>query len=68
MAKWMMITASEVQFEEVSGADVHGGVLRYVIQRNEDDSFSSVIVDGQRIQPASSMVYVQGNAVHIQVS
>lgn len=68
MSKWMMITASEVQFEEVSGADVHDGVLRYVIQRNEDDTFSSIVIDGRRIQPASSMVYVHGSTVHVQVS
>lgn len=68
MGNWLVITANEVLFENVSGADVNGGVMRYVFQRKEDGSFGSIDVDGRKIFPKSSMVYVQGNTIHVQVS
>lgn len=67
MAKWLVITANEIVFEDVSGADVNDGVIRYVFQRREDGSFGAIDVDGRRVHPASSLVYVHGNTVHVQV-
>ncbi|MCK5489258.1 MAG: hypothetical protein KAI98_04680 [Gemmatimonadetes bacterium] len=67
MAKWLVITANEMTFEDVSGADLHNGAIRYVFQRKEDGSFGSIEMDGRRLQPVTSMVYVQGNTVHLQV-
>ncbi len=67
MATWLAITTNEIQFEEVSGADVQNGVMRYVIQRREDGSFGAIRVDGREILPASSMCYVAGNTLHVQV-
>jgi hypothetical protein len=67
MANWMVLRAEELQFEEVSGVDVHEGVIRYVMQRHEDGSFGSIDVGGRNIRPTSSIVYVHGNTVHVQV-
>ena len=67
MAKWLVITAKELVFEDVSGADVNDGIIRYVFQRKEDGSFGAIEVDGRRYYPASSLVYVAGNTVHLQV-
>ncbi|MGI9647223.1 MAG: hypothetical protein ACR2OI_01755 [Acidimicrobiia bacterium] len=67
MTKWLVITANEMSFEDVSGADLHNGAIRYVFQRKEDGSFGSIEVDGRTIMPAGSMVYVQGNTIHVQV-
>lgn len=67
VATWMAINAESVTFEEVSGADVTDGVVRYVFQRKEDGSFGAIDVDGRKIFPASSMVYVAGNTLHVQV-
>ena len=67
MTKWLVITAKEMSFEDVSGADLHNGAIRYVFQRKEDGSFGSIEVDGRKIMPANSMVYVQGNTIHVQV-
>jgi len=68
MANWLVLTANEMLFEEVSGADVNGGVIRYVFQRKDDGSFGTIDVDGRKINPASSMVFVQGNTIHVQVA
>lgn len=68
MANWLVVTANELLFEDVSGADVNGGVVRYVFQRKDDGSFGAIDVDGRKIYPVSSMVYVQGNTIHVQVS
>jgi len=68
MANWLVVTANEMLFEDVSGADVNGGVVRYVFQRKDDGSFGAIDVDGRKIYPVSSMVYVQGNTIHVQVS
>jgi len=68
MANWLVITANEMLFEDVSGADLHNGAIRYVFQRKDDGSFGSIDVDGRKIRPVSSMVYVQGNTIHVQVS
>ena len=68
MANWLVITANEMLFEDVSGADLHNGAVRYVFQRKEDGSFGSIDVDGRKVRPVSSMVYVQGNTIHVQVS
>ena len=67
MTKWLVITANEMSLEDVSGADLHNGAMRYVFQRKEDGSFGSIEVDGRTIVPANSMVYVQGNTIHVQV-
>ena len=67
MASWLAVTANEIEFEDVGGAEMNNGVVRYVSQRREDGSFGAVIVDGRRIQPVSAMVYMQGNTLHIQV-
>lgn len=67
MAKWQVITAKELVFEDVSGADITDGIIRYVFQRKEDGSFGAIDVDGRRVHPASSLVYVSGNTVHLQV-
>lgn len=67
MAKWLAITANEMSFEDVSGADLNNGAVRYVFQRKEDGSFGSIHVDGRTIRPCTSMVFVQGNTVHVQV-
>ena len=68
MANWLVITANELLFEEVSGADLHNGAIRYVFQRKDDGSFGAIEVDGRKIYPVSSMVYVQGNTIHVQVA
>ncbi|MDP2470179.1 MAG: hypothetical protein Q8W45_09765 [Candidatus Palauibacterales bacterium] len=67
MAKWQVITASEMMFEDVNGADVHEGVIRYVFQRKEDGSFGVIDVDGRKIHPSSSLAYVHGGTLHVQV-
>ena len=67
MAKWLVITAKELVFEDVSGADINDGIIRYVFQRKEDGSFGAIEVDGRRVHPTSSLVYVSGNTVHLQV-
>ncbi|MBT8478079.1 MAG: hypothetical protein KJO06_04115 [Gemmatimonadetes bacterium] len=67
MAKWLAITANEISFEDVSSADLNNGAVRYVFQRKEDGSFGSVVVDGRTIRPVTSMVFMQGNTVHVQV-
>jgi hypothetical protein len=63
----MVFSADELLFEDVSGADVQDGTIRYVIQRKEDGSFGSIDVGGRKIHPSASPVYVQGNTVHVQV-
>ena len=67
MATWLAITTNEIHFDDVSGADVQNGVMRYVIQRREDGSFGPIRVDGREIVPASSMCYVAGSTLHVQV-
>jgi hypothetical protein len=67
MAKWVAITAKEMVFEEVGGADLNNGAIRYVFQMKDDGSFGTIEVDGRRIQPVTSMVFVQGNTIHVQV-
>ena len=67
MANWMAITADEILFQDVSGADIHDGVVRYVIQRKDDGSFGSIEIGGRTVYPKSSMVYVQGNTIHVHV-
>jgi len=68
MARWLVLNADEVVFDEVLGADVNDGVVRYVLQRKEDGSFGGIQVGGRTINPAGSAVYVQaGGTVHVQV-
>jgi hypothetical protein len=67
MSRWLVIAAAEIQFDDVSGVDVTDGVVRYVFQRREDGSFGTIHVDGRALHPTSSMVYVHGNTVHVQV-
>lgn len=67
MPSWLAVTGNEIEFEDVGGAEMNNGVVRYVSQRRDDGSFGAVIVDGRRIQPLSAMVYMQGNTLHIQV-
>jgi hypothetical protein len=67
MANWLILTANEVVLEQVGAAEVNGGVMRYVFQRKEDGSFGVIDADGRKIHPASSLVYIQGNTLHVQV-
>ena len=67
MAKWVAITAKEMVFEDVGGADLNNGAIRYVFQMKDDGSFGTIEVDGRRIRPVTSMVFVQGNTNHVQV-
>lgn len=67
MANWLVLTANEVLLEDVSAADVNEGVVRYVFQRKEDGSFGVIDVAGRKIHPTSSIVYVEGNTIHVQV-
>lgn len=67
MTKWLAITANEISLEDVSGADLNNGAIRYVFQRKEDGSFGAIEVDGRTIKPTGSMVYIQGNTIHVQV-
>lgn len=67
MAKWLVVTANEITLEGTSGAEVNAGVMRYVFMRKEDGSFGVIEVDGRQIYPASAMVYLQGNTLHVQV-
>ena len=67
MAKWVAITAKEMVFEEVGGADLNNGAIRYVFQMKDDGSFGTIEVDGRQIRPVTSMVFVQGNTIHVQV-
>jgi hypothetical protein len=67
MSRWLVTTGTEIQFEDVSGVDVTEGVVRYFFQRREDGSFGTIQVDGRAVHPASSMVYLHGNTVHVQV-
>jgi len=63
----MAVTADEILFQDVSGAEIHDGVVRYVIQRQDDGSFGSIEIGGRKLYPMSSMVYVQGNTIHVHV-
>jgi hypothetical protein len=67
MAHWLVLSTDEMLFEDVSAADVNEGVIRYVFQRKEDGSFGTIDVGGRKISPVSSLAYVQGNTVHVQV-
>lgn len=67
MAKWLVVTANEITLEGTSGAEATGGVMRYVFMRKEDGSFGVIEVDGRQIYPASAMVYLLGNTLHVQV-
>ena len=68
MANWAVLHGDELVLENVSGVDAKEGVLRYVLQRNEDGSFGPISVGGRTVQPAASLVYVQGTAVHVQIT
>jgi len=67
VANWMAVTADEMLFKDVSGAEIHDGVIRYVIQRREDGSFGSIEIGDRTIYPKSSIIYVFGNTVHVQI-
>lgn len=67
VANWMAVTADEFLFQDVSGAEMYDGVIRYVIQRKDDGSFGSIEIGGRKFYPKSSMVYVQGNTLHVHV-
>ena len=68
MANWAVLSVSELVFENVSGVEVREGIVRYVLQRDEDGGFGTITVDGRTLQPAASLVYVQGSTVHVQLS
>ena len=67
MANWLVLTANEIVLEQVGAAEVNGGVMRYVFQRKEDGGFGEIDVDGRKVHPTSSLVYVDGNTIHVQV-
>ena len=68
MANWAVLRADELVFENVSGVEAKDGILRYVLQRNEDGSFGTITAGERTIQPAASLVYVHGDTVHVQLS
>lgn len=68
MTNWVVLNADEVTLGNVSGVDVRDGVLRYVLMRHEDGSFGTITVGDRELQPAGSLVYVDGSTVHVQVS
>ena len=68
MTNWTVLTADEITFESVSGVEVKEGIVRYVLQRDENGSFGTITVGGRPVQPAAALVYVQGSTVHVQVS
>lgn len=68
MARWLVMRADEVQFEDVQGAELLDGAIRYLLVRNEDGSFASIRVGDREVRPAGPMVYVQSvGTVHVQV-
>ena len=68
MASWVALTADEIAFEGVSGVESKDGVIRYVLQRSEAGNFGAITVAGRTLQPTASLVYMQGNTVHVQLS
>lgn len=68
MARWLVLRADEVQFENVQGAELLDGAVRYLLVRSEDGSFASIRVGDREIRPVGPMVYVQSvGTVHVQV-
>ena len=68
MASWIVVRADEVVFENVQGAELMDGAIRYLLIREEDGSFGTVRVGDREIRPAGPMVYVQSvGTVHVQV-
>ncbi len=68
MARWVVVRADEVEFENVQGAELLDGAVRYLLVRNEDGGFAPIRVGGREIRPAGPMVYVQSvGTVHVQV-
>jgi hypothetical protein len=68
MSKWLVLQSDELRFENVQGAEMMAGAMRYLLVRQEDGSFGSIRVGDREILPSGPMVYVQSvGTVHIQV-